>query len=775
MMRSQARNCNCIVLLVGAFCIFSSSLKADELHLKNGTILQGTAVKVPGLNAAVASQNVKGNVRIDSFWLVDDGVRQFFVHRLLVDHLVEQEDLAQKVTFSFEHQKTNKKAGPGIVGGFSGVEPFDEFGRRTVMLTTKHGLTPIVQGITSLRPDYFQVSGLTHHWEYALDTKTLPAETLLALIEQSSDRTDPAERKATVMFYLQADLLTQAQLELDRIAEEFPDLKEWAKEYRIKIAEAKARSGINEVQRRRLAGQHRLAYMIAKKAPMDEVSATVFREAQEIVKEYEDALVQRDQILVDLDMLQAALENKEQAERLRSLRATLVDELRYENIDRLTPFLRAKFDDTLTPDQKLALAYSGWILGESNATLKLEEAIQLWEARFVVLEFLRNSGDPLLDDELVTQLRDIEYVNINRVVEMIPQLPAPLQGPILNKGEIVERDVADTGSDVPVRYSLMLPPEYSPYREYPLLVVLRSAGRTDEKEIRWWAGDAFQEGWAQRRGYIVIAPHYAESETTAYGGNTSAHTAVIQSIQDVMKRYQIDSSRIFLAGHGMGADAAYDIGLSRFDWFAGVIPIAGECGKICNYYSENGPDLGWYIVNGQRDRQTLENSANVLNTMMRRGRNVTFVDYKNRGYEPFHEEQERIFEWMQFQRRPQLTDLKEWSAETMRLSDDHFHWVDAHSLRSDLFPADIYSSRRAKKIEGIAKLNNNLHIQVPGRGATVWLAPELIDFDERVRVNFNRRLVSSDFVQPSVRTLLTRLRETGDRQRLYWAKLDLLR
>ncbi|NEU35346.1 hypothetical protein GN156_32340, partial [bacterium LRH843] len=85
-------------------------------------------------------------------------------------------------------------------------------------------------------------------------------------------------------------------------------------------------------------------------------------------------------------------------------------------------------------------------------------------------------------------------------------------------------------------------------------------------------------------------------------GNTSAHTAVIQSIQDVMKRYQIDSSRIFLAGHGMGADAAYDIGLSRFDWFAGVIPIAGECGKICNYYSENGPDLGWYIVNGQRDR-----------------------------------------------------------------------------------------------------------------------------------------------------------------------------
>lgn len=746
---------------------------ADEIFLKNGVVLQGTAVQVPGLNSAMANRNVKGNVRIDSFWLVDDGVRQFFVHRLLVDQIVEGEDLAQKVTFKLEHLKTNKKKGPGIVGGFSGVEPFNRFGRRTVILSTKDGSTPIVQGITNLRPDYFQIEGITHHWQYALDTKTLPSDILQSLIDQSSDRTDPAERKATVTFYLQADMLTEAQRELDSIASEFPELEDWAKEYRQKIAEAKARSGINEVQRRRLAGQHQIAYLIAKKAPADEVSASVYREAQDIVAEYDNALMRRDEVILSLDMLQAELKDMSQAERLRSMRSTLLDELKFENIDRLNPYLRAQVDETLSAEQKLALAYSGWVLGEANASLNLQEAIMLWEARFRVLEFLRNTEDPLLDDELIEEMNELEYVSLERIVQMIPLLPAPKQGPVLQTAEVVEREISVSADTSPMKYSLMLPPEYSPYREYPLLVVLHSAGRTPEDEIRWWAGDQTRQGWAQRRGYIVISPHYTDETTQTYGGNTTAHDVVINSIKDLQQRYRVDANRVFLAGHGMGADACFDIGMSRFDWFAGVIPIAGECGKICNYYSDNGPDLSWYLVNGQRDRNTLETNANVFNSMMRQGRNVIYVDYKNRGYESYHEEQERLFEWMQLQRRPQLSEIKEWEAETMRLSEDEFHWVDAKGLRSDLFPVDIFSSKRAKTISAMAKFNNNIHVQVPGSGATVWLAPEFVDFDERVRVHFNRRMVSSDFVQPSIKTLLSRLRETGDRQRLYWAKLEL--
>lgn len=743
----------------------------DTVYLKNGIVLEGTAVQVPGMNAAMASRNVKGNVRLDSFWLIDDGVRRFFVHRNLVEDILANDELAQNVTFTLKHTLSGRKAGPAIVGGFIGMEPFDRFGRRIVMLSTQDGTTSIVQGITELRPDYFTVQGLTHQWEYTLDTKTLPPDTLLSLIEQASDRTDPAERKAAVTFFLQAEMLSQAQLELDRIAEDFPELETWATDFQDKIFEAKARSAFLEVESRRQAGQHQLANLIAKATPVERVSAEVARQSQEILAEYDKARSDRDTVLLMLDMLQAELD-EQQADRLRPLRATLLDELRFATMSRLNPFLRSQHDETLRADQKLALAYSGWILGEANASLDLNEAILLWEARFHVLEFLRNMENPLLDDDMVEKLTNLEYVSIERVVQMIPLLPAPLSGPLLQPGEVVERDVPLEASAPPARYSLMLPPEYSPHREYPLLVVMRPAGRSYEDEIRWWAGNDVQQGWAQRRGYIVIAPHYCDDVATSYGGNPNAHQIVTASIEDVRQRYRVDSDRVFLGGHGMGADACFDIGMSRPDWFAGVIPITGECGQICNYYWENSPQVGWYLVNGERDRHTLDTNANVLNRMMRHGQNVIYCDYKTRGYESYHEEQERIFQWMQLQRRSSLSELKEWEASTLRLTDDRFYWLDASGLRQDLFPVDPFQGRK-KTIYAKARLGNQIYVQVPGTGATIWLSPELIDFSERVEVRLNSRRTRPDFVQPSIRTLLTRLRETGDRQRLYWAKIEL--
>ncbi len=750
------------------------SLPGDEVLLKNGITLNGTSVKVGGLSQATVNRNGKGPVHIDSFRLVDDGVRRFFVHRLLVDEVNANDDLAQKIVFELKHERTRRKTGPSIVGAFTGVEPY-QFGRRTVTLSSKDGPIKIIQGITEIRPDYFHLKGLTHDWEYNLDTKTLSPELLLSLIEQSSDRSDPSECKAAFIFFLQANMLKQAQQELDHISEKFPELKDWAKVRNDLIQETKAISAINEVQRRRQAGQHELAYLIAKKAPMDEVSAEVFREAQDIVKEYEKFFQDRDDAKIMLGMLQAGLK-KEQADRLRSMRATLTAELRFGTISRLNPFLRSQLDNTLTADQKLALAYSGWILGEANATLDLKEAILLWDARFLVLEFLRNRDDPFLDDELIEKLTELEYIGIERIVQMIPLLPPPSAGTTTQLGEVVEQKVKVAADEPPTNYSLMLPPNYSPHHSYPVLVVLRPSGRTHEQEIRWWAGDATRPGWAQRRGYIVIAPHYCDENATAYGGNTTAHQVVTKSIEDLRQRYRVNSDRIFLAGHGMGGDACFDIGMSRPDWFAGVIPITAECGKICNYYWENGPELGWYLVNGERDRNTADSNATLLNNMMRHGQNVIYCQYIHRGYESYHEEQERIFTWMQLQQRPQLSELKDWEVSTMRRSESSFQWLDAKGFSDHLFPKDIFSSRRGKKISAraaLGKQGNVVYIQVPGTGATVWLSPELIDFDKRVQVRFNSKHQSRQFVQPSIKTLLSRLRDTGDRQRLYWAKIEM--
>ena len=53
------------------------------------------------------------------------------------------------------------------------------------------------------------------------------------------------------------------------------------------------------------------------------------------------------------------------------------------------------------------------------------------------------------------------------------------------------------------------------------------------------------------------------------------------------------------------------------------------------------------------------------------------------------------------------------------------------------------------------------------------LAPELFDFDNRCKIHVNRNEIFNDFVRPSIADMLTDLRNRGDEQRLYWARLEL--
>src|SRR5690606_18091628 len=126
-------------------------------------------------------------------------------------------------------------------------------------------------------------------------------------------------------------------------------------------------------------------------------------------------------------------------------------------------------------------------------------------------------------------------------------------------------------------------------------------------------------GHAMKRGYIVIAPDYADQQDAEYNYSLHAHIAVVASIRDARQRFGVNSNRIFLGGHGMGGDAAFDIGMSHADLFAGVMPIAAICDKYCKWTWDNTKLTGWYVVGGERDRNTLEVNAATLNQMMKRG------------------------------------------------------------------------------------------------------------------------------------------------------------
>ena len=75
-------------------------------------------------------------------------------------------------------------------------------------------------------------------------------------------------------------------------------------------------------------------------------------------------------------------------------------------------------------------------------------------------------------------------------------------------------------------------------------------------------------------------------DRASISGSTSTRPAstppCCSRLRDACKRFSIDIDRVFLSGHSMGGDAAWDIGLAHPDLWAGVIPIVAAADKYVN-------------------------------------------------------------------------------------------------------------------------------------------------------------------------------------------------
>jgi len=767
-----------------AFCAGTAS--ADELLLKSGLTLRGNVVRMSGLDARTIGQNNNADVPAAVYWMCDDGVRRYFILRKNAPDVIS-DDRVRGVGFTLQHERRGSKGIPTTIGWYEKTE-FDKFGRRLIELQTLRGTEQVHQAITLIRPEFLKVESTSHSWEFGLDVSTIPPESLREIIDQTIDPQRVGDRKAVVAFFIQIGRYAQAREEIERIAETFPEEAAWAEENRIEVQHLNALNALQEVRRRQIAGQYQLAYDFARAVPADRVSANVLREARDIIEELEGTKHRLSLARMQLDMLQAELD-EQTAQRLAPLRAALLTELAVDSLPRLEPFIRAESDATLSAAEKLALAYSGWVVGSANAVTELDAAIRLWDARFLVMEYLRADGDPSVRTQLLDQLQKTEGVSLPRVLQMIEFLPPPLATPAIPPGEPTTLDVVDAWDQVQQKYSVSLPKEYSPQHVYPLLIVLHAGGMSPNQELSLWAGSADQPGPAQVRGYITIAPHYAEEGEKTYDYDSEAHAAVLECLNDARRRFRIDSDRVYLAGHGMGGDACFDMGMSHPGIFAGVAPVNGTSDRYCIYNRLNDPQVAWYVVagelHGDKRGMAVTSNARDLNQMMRTGQDIIYCEYQNRGFETYFEEFGRIFDWFAVQRRAPpprelgSTKRKNPGITVMRPFDTRFHWLEVEGLPARLSEPILWDSaprRTPPQLHLTGNFTagneiNTVYIEHPGSRAALWLSPDLIDFNKRVKV-IKGSTVFFDFVQPQIGVMLEDLRVRGDRQRLYWGKVE---
>jgi hypothetical protein len=617
-------------------------------------------------------------------------------------------------------------------------------------------------------------------WDMRIATSSIPRETLGRILSTTVPRDDMEGRLQVVRLYLQSERFRDAASELEAILKDFPERKDLEQDVR-QLRQLGAQLILDEIKLRADAGQHELVRMLLAQFPTDGISGEKLQQVRELLVKYAAEEERRENVIRDVNSHIAEIDDPNGRRLAEDMAKEIASDINADVIERLASYERLADDAALTADQKVALAISGWLVGANHATDNFQVAISLAEARDMVRRYLR---EPLMEERatIATDLHDTEGATVERIAQILKLMKPPLSVPDgANRGaRLFDLSVPGLPGETDTRYLIQLPPEYDPLRHYPTIVALSEAGVSPEAALNYWAGAVNEAngerlGQATRNGYIVIAVDWQRPQQFSYNYSAREHDAVLGSLRDACRRFSVDMDRVFLAGHGIGGDAAWDIGLAHPDIWAGVIPIVAKADRYVGRYADNAKYLSWYVVAGELDGDKLARNARELDRYLKPNTDITVVEYLGRGYEPFGDEIQRLFDWMGRRRR---TVPREVDCVTMRPWDNFFWWLEAEGLpaKTMVSPANWPPSRgvRPARLRGRRLKVNKIDVTLQADKVTVWLSPDLVDLKEPLVVEVNNRAITprDRMVRPELNVLLEDVRTRADREHPYWAKVS---
>jgi len=501
-------------------------------------------------------------------------------------------------------------------------------------------------------------------------------------------------------FWQQAGDFEQASNDLLQIESQFPKLKERIAEQREELAQLKAQQILREVGRRNLAGQPLLARQLAAVTPKDGLADEIkfaFDDVETQAADAEDKLKEKREAVFDL------IENiknvtPDQTAVIDRFKKELESELNSFNALRLDGYLRLRKDATTPDAQKIALAISGWILGSNNADPNLAVAQSMFRVRDLVQEYLSQSTTRVRRSQILNELATIESGTPPILDAMIKQLnpidPTPgLDSYTSEKPLEFTVEVPGTKANPQLRvYKCLahLPPEYDPYQRYPLILSLPGANQSLEQNLNIWCGPfnpalKIRAGHAMRNGYVVVAVQWNDPGQSRWQYSAREHAIVTKALRSSLRRFSINSDRVFLSGHGIGGDGAYDIGISHPEHWAGIVGFSGSFGKYIDKYRDNKHvSLPIYCVNGQKHYAAIGASKDSQNKWIRNKAypDITVVHYLGRSNELFIEEIPEALKWMRPQKRfwPDGPGF-EFECHSLRPWDSYFWFYEMHGVR----------------------------------------------------------------------------------------------
>lgn len=760
---------------------------AATIRLRNGLILQGMCSVASTVAPLPASQREVDRpdqgLRMQQ---IDQGYRQIFVPVRRSEQPVPDVNAWPALAFGIPRERQPREQRPDVLP-FPGI--FDSRGIAETDVPGGSSGATLSSAIVALNELFAEVVSTTHAWNYRISLDAIPRQNLVSIVSQCSDfGTSATRRFEIVRMLMKAERYPEAGQILAGIAADFPEQLETVQMQLMVVREQMAAEITGELERRRDAGQHRLAWNGARLHPREDLTAEAVVRVDQLTREYDRIAVRVERIARSLRAAVAALPAELPAAEAEMALQTVLDGLDANSVDRLAAYellLDLRVEDRPPVDEQLAQAFSGWLLGAEELVTRLEDVLSLFAVRQQVLDYLVTEiGEDAVRSELASQIARAEGVSVDRLAAMIRLLPAadPLLSAAAGDAGAGVFRLSATAESAAAR--IVLPAEYSQTRRWPLLLAFPRADSEADAWVDWWRAQTAAAGW------ILVVPVLAEDAAgnlnpeQRYSASAVEHTQVLSLLRRLKRGLCIDDTRVFAAGHGPGGEAAMDMIASHPQQFTGVVAVSTPGRRHLQWTAGNAIEKPWYVVIGEAHPFWYERMNLLSAKFFRRGSEIEtyfdmmFVRYPQRGAESFAGEVDDILEWMQLYRREAFP--RQIYTRILRSTDVDYGWAELKSVPGQVAQLDDPTDPEADSFRpgtfNIRTVRNAIIVESSPSDVDLFISPRLPDLDPEkpLRIVFAGRTQRIDY-QPDVIDMLARLYQTGDHDRLSYMTIRLQR
>ncbi|MBC8107339.1 MAG: hypothetical protein H7Z14_12170 [Anaerolineae bacterium] len=320
-----------------------------------------------------------------------------------------------------------------------------------------------------------------------------------------------------------------------------------------------------------------------------------------------------------------------------------------------------------------------------------------------------------------------------------------------------------------VKYFLGIPKNYDRTKPWPLVIKLPAADAfvkeprpvADQVVIfyRDWMADEVK----RHPDAVVVMPLLNLDEL--YGPSYAGMFTVIQPMQHVADRVNIDPARVYLIGHSMSAHAVWNLALHYPMYFAAINALAGGASqdwqRLRMMNLRNVAAIVWHDFNDEIIK--VQRSRDLVKIMRQMKFDVDYTETKKIGHVPTDEITANGYEKMfsrirtlyperithQSNRPDSIFNRQDWMQiyQPLNAGDENWHIVSRGRghfvVYSNTFKVD--ATRDHNRID--ATTDNVASLRF-------CLNDQMVDFSKPVTVNVNRKGVFEAMVTPSVEGML---------------------